>query len=568
MTNTTTTMYGRILVMGIVCSMLLWGIGGMGVGAGKAIVPGDDYQEWDNHTLFSSSSPSLEAVAIESLTVQTAPGSTFEYLDTVSNVSTFATNDEKIATGDVLIFRLSSSELSDALDMGSGSPESRFLELVQSGVIDLQIRQTNVTSDTAKTFNLSATIENGGCKVLYSENVVYVAIDTEKALFDQGGTTVHVEPGDWFEATFTGHSSNWTETKVSEIFQIVPRTVSFDTQEIHGQEVVVVEASPNQTVTGETTVAPGTDLTIQAKSNGKLSFVITQTTQVREDRTFSLDFDFTNVTQGISFKLTIPNQGFEDNASTPGIVQRPPTASIQASIQKVSPRNNQTVIIRSVNLSEGGFVSVYDRSFVAGDNGTAPFKSHRGTSQYLPPGKHTNVTVTLDRPYRYNGTVMVVPHLDTNHNKEYDFTMSNGDEDIPYHDVNGDPIVTSANITILQTGDGTGTATGSGVGTGDSTGPGTTGSNPPPQVTDTASLTDSSVTSGSNGTTTASNNTAGSNASENGSETSANSTASTTRSTELNTNNKQMTEAQGPGFGFVIGVVALCVAALLARRNS
>jgi hypothetical protein len=493
---------------------------------------------------------SESAVTIDSVTIQTAPRSSFDYLNTVSNVSTFATEDETIAIGDVLVLSLSSSELPDALDSDRKSTERRLLELVQSGTIDFRISQMNATDGTAKTFNLSATIENGGLRVLSEENTVHIVIDTSRAVFDHMGTTVRMESGDRFKVTLTGNGGSGAA--VSGSFRIVPRTVSFDTT--GNSKKVVVEADVNQTVTGETTVASGTDLTIRAQSKGRSSFVITQIVQVREDGTFGFDFDFTNVTRGTSFILTIPNQGFENNASTPGVVRRPPTASVRINNQ-YSDEGIRTVLIRSVNLSDGGFVAVYNQSFLAGDNVTTSRRSFRGVSQYLTPGKHTNVRITLDRPYTHNGTVVVVPHLDTNNDTKYDFITSNGSVDGPYLGTDGDPIVASANVTVSQSGTWTGTqpapsplATGmdGGAGTTAPVGTNTTGT-AAPMSADTARSAGNGGTKGGSGP---------------GSDTVVPSREKRTASTQDMT-----TDAMGPGFGFIVGLVALCIAVLFSIRR-
>lgn len=514
MTGKTAAVYGRFLTVMLICLIVLNPVGGVGaVGS--------------------------NAATIESVTIQTAPRSSFDHLDT-SNVSEFATNDTGIATGDVLIFRLATSGQSDALD--GDLTEQRFLELVRSDVIDLRINQIRTTR-AAKTFNLSATIENGGLEVFNEGNTVYIAMDTERAVFDQGETTVGFESGERFRVTFT-HSGDGTGAVMSE-FRIVPRTATFETQ---ATGKVIVEAAENQTVAGETSVAPGTDLTIRTQSEGQSSFVITQTVQVGENGDFETDFDFTNVTRGISFELTIPNQGFENNASITGVVRLPPAASIRVNSQERKGEHVRTVTIRSVTLSDGGFLAVYDSAFLNGDNVTTPMESLRGTSGYLTAGKHTMIDITLDNPYINDGAIIVVPHQDTNDNEKYDFVTNNGSVDSPYLGADGDPLVASANVTVNQHRTENTTERGTRTGTdGTST----------PQAT---SVAVAATATGANETRTMNED---SNVSDSGTDN------DTVVSQQPDTNSPDMTtEVLGPGFGFIVGFVALCVAALLAiRRN-
>jgi len=78
------------------------------------------------------------------------------------------------------------------------------------------------------------------------------------------------------------------------------------------------------------------------------------------------------------------------------------------------------VFVEDVSISNGGFVVV--RS--GGVNGTVV-----GHSEYLPPGEHSRVRVSLDGKQR--GQLYAVPHLDTNGNEQFDYTQ-NGSVDGAY----------------------------------------------------------------------------------------------------------------------------------------
>jgi len=99
-----------------------------------------------------------------------------------------------------------------------------------------------------------------------------------------------------------------------------------------------------------------------------------------------------------------------------------------------------------VSLSEGGFVAIYaDERGGDGINGTL-----LGTTGYLSPGTHTDLRIRLDerqgngtawdrlRSEAENGDVIdlrLVPHLDTNGNKNFDFEQpytKGGQVDKPY----------------------------------------------------------------------------------------------------------------------------------------
>jgi len=109
----------------------------------------------------------------------------------------------------------------------------------------------------------------------------------------------------------------------------------------------------------------------------------------------------------------------------------------------------QTVVVEDVYLPEGGFVAVHDASLNNG--GEDVLTSVRGTSAYLEPGNHSNVTVTLDEPLEEDGTVVAMPHLDTDGDRAYSFVSSGGEVDGPSTTDEGDIVVDDAEVTVSAT---------------------------------------------------------------------------------------------------------------------
>jgi PGF-CTERM protein len=105
--------------------------------------------------------------------------------------------------------------------------------------------------------------------------------------------------------------------------------------------------------------------------------------------------------------------------------------------------DGETVTIDSVTLHDGGFVTVHDATVTEG----AVFESVRGTSDYLAPGTHENVTVELDAPLNETTTIVPMAHMDTNGNEVYDFVTSEGAEDGPYV-ARGGAVVATAEATV------------------------------------------------------------------------------------------------------------------------
>ncbi|RQG91612.1 hypothetical protein EA462_06585 [Natrarchaeobius halalkaliphilus] len=107
--------------------------------------------------------------------------------------------------------------------------------------------------------------------------------------------------------------------------------------------------------------------------------------------------------------------------------------------------DGQTVVVDEVTMASGGFVVVHDSSLLVGD----VFGSILGASDYLEPGTHENVEVTLEQPLEEDETLIAMAHRDTNDNQELDFVESDGQEDVPY-EVAGEPVTDDAIVTLEQ----------------------------------------------------------------------------------------------------------------------
>jgi hypothetical protein len=114
--------------------------------------------------------------------------------------------------------------------------------------------------------------------------------------------------------------------------------------------------------------------------------------------------------------------------------------------------DDTTVTVESVVVPEGGFVAIHDSTLLDGN----VVGSVVGVSEYLGPGLHEDVEVTLfDVPgAEFNQTALnesqsliAMPHLDTNSNQTYDFVATDGAADGPYV-ANGSAVTEAANVTV------------------------------------------------------------------------------------------------------------------------
>jgi hypothetical protein len=126
------------------------------------------------------------------------------------------------------------------------------------------------------------------------------------------------------------------------------------------------------------------------------------------------------------------------------VAAAPNVTGPDATVAFANQSSNGTVVtVDTATLPDGGFVAVHDQSLLEGD----AVGSVVGSSAYLEPGTAENVTVELDEPLDANGTLIAMPHRDTNENEVYDFVTSNGTEDGPYT-VDGDPVTDAAAVTV------------------------------------------------------------------------------------------------------------------------
>ncbi|WP_256301436.1 DUF7282 domain-containing protein [Haloarchaeobius salinus] len=102
-----------------------------------------------------------------------------------------------------------------------------------------------------------------------------------------------------------------------------------------------------------------------------------------------------------------------------------------------------TVVVDSVTLQDGGFVTVHDATVTEG----AVFESIRGTSTYLAPGTHEDVEIALDAPLEEDTTLVPMAHVDSDGDETYTFAEGEGAADGPYNYFGG-AVVDTASATV------------------------------------------------------------------------------------------------------------------------
>jgi hypothetical protein len=119
----------------------------------------------------------------------------------------------------------------------------------------------------------------------------------------------------------------------------------------------------------------------------------------------------------------------------------------QATITFANQTTNGTnVTVTNVTVPEGGFVAVHKTSFLPPENKTQ--KSMIGTSGYLSPGVHHNVTIQLDTALEEDTPLLASPYRDTNGNESFEYLSSNARNDTPYAPPGSTALISRANVTV------------------------------------------------------------------------------------------------------------------------
>jgi surface glycoprotein (TIGR04207 family)/PGF-CTERM protein len=357
--------------------------------------------------------------------------------------------------GDLIVAQLDVNGIFGSL------PQNPSVGDLNTGEIQLNINQTNEDPNRQKLMLDTSATPNNALELVRDDdnNTAYIVADSDQLVFKRGpsGTTaVNPQVDDRFEFEL-----NVTETylerfvidnndaadneTVSDNFEYVDREVEYDTVD----EKVQVQAADNETITGTTTIAPGTEINVRARATseeGENAFIKSVDTNVSANGEFAAEFagedSFEDVTPPQNFTVTVIQQSFEDDAEEDGRVVEGDYAEVEITNQTT---DGTTATVDRVYLPDGGFVTIHDGTLLDG----ATFDSVRGTSDYLESGESTDVEVSLDTPYEGdNGTVIAMPHQDTNDNETYDFVTSEGEDDSPYTNAEGEIVLDSASLTV------------------------------------------------------------------------------------------------------------------------
>ncbi|QLD84142.1 PGF-CTERM sorting domain-containing protein [Natronomonas halophila] len=315
-----------------------------------------------------------------SVTVHTAPYASFNQLTEVEDINEAAnegslTEDDTIAVkdpdrdsslnfnGDTVVheievsgFEGSYDTISDLAAHQNAGNVSLFIEQEDAGI---NADPINLTLPGAATGDATSMATSNTRVVSDLENdTLYVIVDSDEFVDEQ-----NAEINDEFTANFTvteAYEKKFVRSgaeaeSANGSYTLVDREASFDTR---GGEVRVSPTEEAE-ITGETTVAPGTELTVRARATGESPFLETADATVDAEGNFVATFDFSGVNSGQNFTASIRRQSFEDDAETPGVVGEVSGASFQVSdlsLSSTSVEAGEDVDV-SANVTNNGDVA-------------------------------------------------------------------------------------------------------------------------------------------------------------------------------------------------------------------
>jgi hypothetical protein len=272
-----------------------------------------------------------------------------------------------VARGDYAVVRLEESGLETALNesdlTGSAAANGLKLNFTQAAPGPNHEPREYVATDTANVSVLPG----------FESDEVYVLWDTTGVPLESLSERNRYRAG----LTLTDESGlvDSSETLATTTFELQRQSVSLSPV---NDSVHYPWEDGAFAVAGSTNRAPNTDLEVRLRSADPYAFLQLRDVTVDEDGDFEASFDLSSVTRGTNATLWVRNHRSQ-TAQTVHLVAPNPSVRIQN--QTV---NGTTVEVERVEIPRGGFVRLEDAD-----------GEPVGQSEYLPPGRHTDVSAEL-----------------------------------------------------------------------------------------------------------------------------------------------------------------------------
>lgn len=229
--------------------------------------------------------PSVEGVQVWTAPDSANPGSAAE-------VAEVAAQTDNVAQDDWAIVQIDASGLSGYVD----------------DVSDLNNDETGLSMNVTKGMEMNVPEE----EVSLDQATLFEDEENDQLFLVFDSSDLDADSS--YQANFTVTSANpyvsaENASSYTANFSVVDRNASID-------EPVEVPPSSDATVSGNSTVAPGTALTVQVENTAANPFFERQTATVSEDGTWEASFDLSGVPNGTEFNVTVE----EPEANATGVV--------------------------------------------------------------------------------------------------------------------------------------------------------------------------------------------------------------------------------------------------------
>lgn len=312
---------------------------------------------------------------------------------TGSDVGVLSQTTERstVARGDYVVFEVNDSSLSSAFNPGdlSGGAAANGIE---AQLVQLDSPPNREADEYVPTSTSAATV------ISQNEDGRFLVT------WDTSQLTVGEHSNDTYEFRLTLRADH--NALVEEDERLVTERVTLEDPSFE------LAADPGFTlapwsdatmrVTGKTNLAPKSALDVRAVQKNPEPYLWPKDVEVSNNGTFSTTYDFSAASAPTSFPLWV--QGYRD-VEVRTVSLTTDNASVAFDPQVLA---DDTVSVRGVNLSHGGFVRL------AANNSTV------GSSAYLSPGSHSDVRVPLNQTPNESKLLTATVVADRNQNSTLD----------------------------------------------------------------------------------------------------------------------------------------------------
>ncbi|AUG48822.1 hypothetical protein BVU17_02875 [Haloarcula taiwanensis] len=254
----------------------------------------------------------LEARSTEHVQSWVAPKDadlTDEDVGIYDRVGTTLTQSTAVADGDIVVHRVTASGIEGAIDYrtdvgGASNTTAAFLQATGDGdAFNIWVNRTNVGANADED---PLHLNNSNVVVVDDpdNDTYFIAVELSNVNY-QSGAPVRGDGDDEITTTFsvsgaTGLSDDDDEGTAN--YTITERDAGFDTTD--GR--VTVEAAVNQSVSGTTTIAPGSDVEVSLASESQANpFIHRPGATVTSNGTFTATSDMSKYAAGVNFTADV-----------------------------------------------------------------------------------------------------------------------------------------------------------------------------------------------------------------------------------------------------------------------